>query len=77
MQTIDAHAHAENEKKIEEMREKFMFFRCMKEYDECRYTLFGAKRRRKKINGDRMRRTTCMRKKAKKNSKSQLLVQNS
>jgi hypothetical protein len=54
-----------------------MFSRCIKQYDECRYTPFGAKRKRKKRNDDRTRGTTCMRKKARKNSRSQLLAQNS
>jgi hypothetical protein len=64
-------------KKVEEIGEEFMVSGCIKQYDECRYTLFGAKRKRKERNSDRTRKTTCMRKKAKKNSESQLLAQNS
>ncbi len=69
--------HAENEKSRRKIGEEFMVSGCIKQYDECRYTLFGAKRKRKKRNSDRTRKTTCMRKKAKKNSESQLLAQNS
>lgn len=53
-----------------------MFSRYIKQYDECRYTLFRTKRKGKKRNNDRTRRTMCMRKRAR-NNESQLLVQNS
>lgn len=42
-----------NEKRMKK-REKFMFCRCIKRYDECRYTLSDAKKKeRKKRNSDR------------------------
>ncbi len=68
----------QNEKKNGRKRRRIhVRYMCIEQSDKCRYTLFGAKRKRKRKNNNRTRKTTCMRKKASKNNKSQLLAQNS